>query len=81
MTVIVPREGLEFRRSVMNERDMARTIRRLGHQMIEGCRDLEIFLIGVRTRGVPLAQRLKRVIQDAGRGTTGERIRHSPLSR
>ena len=66
MTIVAPREGLVFRKKVLDNRDMARTIRRLGHQMIEGCKDLNtLALIGVRTRGVPIARRLQAVIRDA----------------
>ncbi len=48
---------------IMDERAMARALMRIGHEIVEhnkGTNDL--VLIGVRRRGVPLAQRLSRLI-------------------
>ncbi|MEZ4434612.1 MAG: bifunctional pyr operon transcriptional regulator/uracil phosphoribosyltransferase PyrR [bacterium] len=57
------------RRQVLDPRAIERAIRRMGHEIIE---DLgrhgalgDLVLIGVRTRGVPLARRLAAVIADA----------------
>ncbi len=42
-----------------------RTLRRLAHQMVESVDDLDaLTLIGIRTRGVPLARRLQAMIQE-----------------
>jgi pyrimidine operon attenuation protein / uracil phosphoribosyltransferase len=44
-----------------------RTIARIAHEIVEGNRDLErTALVGIHTRGVPLAQRLRRYIADFG---------------
>jgi pyrimidine operon attenuation protein/uracil phosphoribosyltransferase len=44
-----------------------RTIARMAHEIVEGNRDLErTALVGIHTRGVPLAQRLRRHIADFG---------------
>jgi pyrimidine operon attenuation protein/uracil phosphoribosyltransferase len=44
---------------------LARTIVRIAHEIVEGNADLErVALVGIHTRGVPLAQRLRRLIGD-----------------
>ncbi len=44
---------------------IARTLSRIAHEMIEANPDLEhVALIGIQTRGVPLAQRLGRLIEE-----------------
>lgn len=55
-----------LRRTVLDARDIGRAVRRIGHQLVEGVDDLEaLVLVGVRTRGVPLARRLQAVISAA----------------
>ncbi len=48
----------------MNSTQMKRAVRRLAHQLVETISADEIVLVGVRTRGVPLAHRLKRIIDE-----------------
>jgi pyrimidine operon attenuation protein/uracil phosphoribosyltransferase len=44
-----------------------RTIARIAHEIVEGNSDLtSVALVGIQTRGVPLAQRLRRLIEDFG---------------
>jgi pyrimidine operon attenuation protein/uracil phosphoribosyltransferase len=44
-----------------------RTIARMAHEIVEGNRELErTALVGIHTRGVPLAQRIRRLIADFG---------------
>jgi pyrimidine operon attenuation protein / uracil phosphoribosyltransferase len=44
---------------------MARTLSRIAHEIIEGNPDLDqVALVGIQTRGVPLAQRLRRLIEE-----------------
>ncbi|MGH3051349.1 MAG: bifunctional pyr operon transcriptional regulator/uracil phosphoribosyltransferase PyrR [Gaiellaceae bacterium] len=44
---------------------LGRTIARIAHEIVEGVPDLEtIALVGIHTRGVPLAQRLRHLIAD-----------------
>src|SRR5438132_10661433 len=44
---------------------MARTLQRIAHEIIERNPDLErVALVGIHTRGVPLAQRLRRLIDE-----------------
>jgi len=44
---------------------LSRTLSRIAHEMIEANPDLdEVALVGIQTRGVPLAQRLARLIEE-----------------
>src|SRR6266571_9302109 len=50
---------------------LARTLSRIAHEIIEANPELdEVALVGIQTRGVPLAQRLARLIE--------ERAGHAP---
>ncbi len=49
---------------IMDADDMRRALTRVAHEIIERNRGAEnLALVGVRTRGVPLAQRLSRLIE------------------
>ena len=48
----------------MDSTQMTRAVRRLAHQLVEDIAADEMVLVGVRTRGVPLANRLKAIIDD-----------------
>ena len=54
------------REKVLLEReDVERTLSRIAHEIIEGNPELDrVALVGIHTRGVPLAQRLRRRIAD-----------------
>src|SRR5437763_13497573 len=44
---------------------LSRTLSRMAHEIIEANPDLrEVALVGIQTRGVPLAQRLARLIEE-----------------
>ena len=50
---------------VLDDEAMGRTLSRIAHEIIEGNPELErVALIGIHTRGVPLAQRLRRLIAE-----------------
>ncbi|HEU5182244.1 MAG TPA: bifunctional pyr operon transcriptional regulator/uracil phosphoribosyltransferase PyrR [Candidatus Polarisedimenticolia bacterium] len=50
---------------VMDEVKIDRTLTRMAHEILEKNRDLEdLVLVGIRTRGVPLAERLAARIKD-----------------
>jgi pyrimidine operon attenuation protein / uracil phosphoribosyltransferase len=52
-------------RVLLDEAAVARTLTRIAHEIIEGNPDLErVALVGIHTRGVPLAQRLRRLIHE-----------------
>lgn len=60
MTKIAGNQRFRYKRTVLDERDIGRTIRRMAGQLIERHDDLEsLLLVGIRTRGVPLAERLR----------------------
>jgi len=53
--------------TLMDAARMARTLSRIAHEMLERHPDLgRLALVGVRSRGVPLAHRLARLLKDAG---------------
>jgi len=50
---------------VMDTAKMDRTLTRIAHEIVEKNRDMEnLVLVGIRTRGVPLAERLSRKIRE-----------------
>ncbi len=55
---------MQFKAQVMDRQDVERALVRLAHQIVEknhGTEDL--CLIGIKTRGIPLAQRLAKLIE------------------
>ena len=51
--------------TVLSAEDMRRAIRRIAHEIVERNHGLQdVVLVGMRTRGVPLAQRLAAAIQE-----------------
>jgi pyrimidine operon attenuation protein/uracil phosphoribosyltransferase len=58
-------------KTLLDEAAIARSLTRIAHEIVEGNPDLErVALVGIHTRGVPLAHRLRRLIQEF----TGEEI-------
>ena len=58
--------GYRERLELMDAARLARTLARMAHEMVERHPDIaSAVLVGVRTRGVPLAQRLARLIAAA----------------
>jgi pyrimidine operon attenuation protein / uracil phosphoribosyltransferase len=52
-------------RSVMSGEDMARALRRIAHEIIEKNRGVaNLLLVGIRTRGGPLAERLAELLTE-----------------
>jgi pyrimidine operon attenuation protein / uracil phosphoribosyltransferase len=52
-------------RVLLDAEAMARTLSRIAHEVIEHADELEqVALIGIHTRGVPLAQRLRRLVEE-----------------
>src|SRR5436309_2370953 len=48
---------------------LGRTLSRIAHEIIEANPDLEtVALVGIQTRGVPIAQRLARLIEERAGG-------------
>ncbi|HLY86942.1 MAG TPA: bifunctional pyr operon transcriptional regulator/uracil phosphoribosyltransferase PyrR [Gaiellaceae bacterium] len=51
--------------SLLDADALARTLSRIAHEIIEGNPELEdVALVGIQTRGVPLARRLARLIEE-----------------
>jgi pyrimidine operon attenuation protein/uracil phosphoribosyltransferase len=58
---------VEAGKVLLDSEALNRTIARIAHEIVEGNRELErTALVGIHTRGVPLAQRLRRHIADFG---------------
>jgi pyrimidine operon attenuation protein/uracil phosphoribosyltransferase len=58
---------IEAGKILLDSEALNRTITRIAHEIVEGNRQLErTALVGIHTRGVPLAQRLRRYIDDFG---------------
>ena len=54
---------MEYKAELMSGEDIDRALKRISHQIIEKNHGLDnVCLIGIRTRGVPLARRLQRHI-------------------
>jgi pyrimidine operon attenuation protein / uracil phosphoribosyltransferase len=52
-------------KTLLDPAALSRTLTRIAHEIIEGTPDLdELALVGIQTRGVPLAQRLARLIEE-----------------
>jgi pyrimidine operon attenuation protein/uracil phosphoribosyltransferase len=53
------------RRTLLDEEQVRRTLSRIAHEIIERNDDLDsVALVGIHTRGVPLAQRLRRLVEE-----------------
>ena len=51
---------------VMATTDVRRSVRRMAHEIVEGSGDTMPVLVGIHTRGVPLAHRIASAIADFG---------------
>jgi len=58
-------------RTVLHDADIARALRRIAHEILESRRgDGRLVLLGIPTRGVVLAERIQRVIDDIEPGVS-----------
>jgi pyrimidine operon attenuation protein/uracil phosphoribosyltransferase len=52
-------------KTLLDETAIAKSLSRIAHEIVEGNPDLDrVALVGIHTRGVPLAHRLRRLIQE-----------------
>jgi pyrimidine operon attenuation protein/uracil phosphoribosyltransferase len=50
---------------LLDEQAIAKSLSRIAHEIVEGNPELDrVALVGIHTRGVPLAQRLRRLIEE-----------------
>ena len=62
--------GLKLKRNVLSEQQMARILRRMAGEILERNGGVEgLVLVGIRTRGVPLAEALAAEIERSEGGT------------
>jgi pyrimidine operon attenuation protein/uracil phosphoribosyltransferase len=53
------------RRVLLDEESIRRTLSRIAHEIIERNEDLDsVALVGIHTRGVPIAQRIRRLVEE-----------------
>jgi pyrimidine operon attenuation protein/uracil phosphoribosyltransferase len=63
MTTHVPNRATA--RVLLDAEAISRALSRIAHELIEGSEDLErVALVGIQTRGVPLAARLRRLVAE-----------------
>ena len=56
---------MEYKATLMSSDDILRALKRISHQIIEKNHGLDkVCLVGIKTRGVPLARRLAAIIGD-----------------
>jgi len=56
---------MKLKATIMDEASIERTIKRIAHQIIEKNHGTDnLCVIGIRTRGVPIAERIVKAIQD-----------------
>jgi pyrimidine operon attenuation protein / uracil phosphoribosyltransferase len=54
------------KRQLLSAEEISRTLQRMAHEIVEKCGGTkDLVLIGVRRRGVPLSQRLARIIRES----------------
>jgi pyrimidine operon attenuation protein/uracil phosphoribosyltransferase len=62
--VTKPAQAPASERVLLDAEALERTLHRIAHEIIEGNPELDaLALVGIHTRGVPLAQRLRRLIE------------------
>jgi pyrimidine operon attenuation protein / uracil phosphoribosyltransferase len=63
-------------KTLLDEQAIAKSLSRIAHEIVEGNPELErVALVGIHTRGVPLAHRLRRLIHEF----TGRELDHGSL--
>ena len=59
------RETRHRERRILDAADLARCLTRLAHEVVERNRDVDqVVFVGIRTRGVPLARRLREAVHE-----------------
>jgi pyrimidine operon attenuation protein/uracil phosphoribosyltransferase len=65
MTTHVPDRASERPKQLLDAETIARSLARISHELIEGNEDLDrVALVGIQTRGVPLAARLRALVAE-----------------
>ena len=54
---------MEFKSEIMSEEAVYRALRRISHEIVERCGGVDnLVLVGIKSRGIPLAEKLKQLI-------------------
>jgi pyrimidine operon attenuation protein / uracil phosphoribosyltransferase len=57
-------ENMDHKAKIMTELDMERALKRIAHEIIENCNNIEdLYLVGIQRRGVPISQRIAKYIK------------------
>src|SRR5204862_506491 len=60
-----PEKGAESGKVLLDASALSRTLSRIAHEIIEANPEIgQVALVGIQTRGVPLAQRLRRLVEE-----------------
>ena len=70
---MVPEAGLRLKSELMSASDVDRTLVRLAYQVVEENGVQGLGLIGIRRRGVPMAERMSKMIAQIEKGSVTER--------
>jgi pyrimidine operon attenuation protein/uracil phosphoribosyltransferase len=63
-------------KTLLDEQAIAKSLRRIAHEIVEGNPELDrVALVGIHTRGVPLAHRLRRLVHEL----SGRELDHGSL--
>jgi pyrimidine operon attenuation protein/uracil phosphoribosyltransferase len=58
------KESLKITRKIMGSTDISKTLKRIASEIVERETDIkELVLVGIKTRGAPLARRIKGIIE------------------
>ena len=64
---------------IMDEDQMDRALKRIAHELLEKNKTLDnAVILGIRTRGVPLAERLKKTVEEIHGIEKSKILRRSP---
>ena len=63
-------------KTLLDEQAIAKSLRRIAHEIVEGNPELDrVAIVGIHTRGVPLAHRLRRLVHEL----SGRELDHGSL--
>ena len=55
-------ENMDYKAMIMTDKDMERALKRIAHEIIENCQMESLYLVGIQRRGVPIAKRIAKYI-------------------
>lgn len=55
---------MKFKAEILTEIEIDKTLKRLSHEIIENCNLQNLVLVGIKTRGIPLAKKISSYIKE-----------------